>query len=578
LSERGSRPAAAGDAGDAAARYAPPDTRAAPEHDDMTVSQVKKDVLGGPGAGPQGGHGVEGRRPLPVHRESATSLPMIGLSVSLLLAGGLAFMMVLYPGYVSVFFILLVCTLVIGAACLAWYNLQINRRLMRPLNEIRDWAADMRAGNRSARLPVSEVAGLTDLASNINRLGDEIQAQPVNCEDISLQAEHLAQKTRMLEILYDVATSVSMARDLDELSDSILAMLSDLTGASAAMIRLVGDDGRLRLAASLGFDQGRFVAEQQMPVDSGLCADLAPYSPYLLSTGSDPLADIVGDKHMVVVPIQYRDEVLGVCNLIVTDFQYANREDVQLLLTSVGQHFGMAIEQARLDSDAKQVSIIRERTALAHELHDSLAQTLASLRFHVRVLDEVLQPTGEYAAIRGIEQIENSLDEAHTELRELIAHFRAPVEESGLVPAVGKLVKKFREETGIAVFLQDEWVHSQLPASLEIQVVRIVQEALANIRKHSKAHIVRVILRCNDSGNHRVLIEDDGIGIEQTRRRGKPGEHVGLSIMRERAQRLGGKIRIESDINEGTRVELVFRYPEEGAGVGTDMDQGGNDE
>jgi two-component system nitrate/nitrite sensor histidine kinase NarX len=89
-------------------------------------------------------------------------------------------------------------------------------------------------------------------------------------------------------------------------------------------------------------------------------------------------------------------------------------------------------------------------------------------------------------------------------------------------------------------------------------VVRIIQEALANTRKYSKAHTVRVILRCDDAENYHVLIEDDGIGMEKPAFSGHPGEHLGLSIMQERARYLGGELRIESEPGEGTRVQLDF--------------------
>jgi two-component system nitrate/nitrite sensor histidine kinase NarX len=85
-----------------------------------------------------------------------------------------------------------------------------------------------------------------------------------------------------------------------------------------------------------------------------------------------------------------------------------------------------------------------------------------------------------------------------------------------------------------------------------------VQEALANIRKHAEAHTVRVLIGCVGSGGYRLLVEDDGRGFEDSVRAGQPGEHIGLSIMEERARRLGGELRIESEPGEGTRVELTY--------------------
>jgi len=90
-------------------------------------------------------------------------------------------------------------------------------------------------------------------------------------------------------------------------------------------------------------------------------------------------------------------------------------------------------------------------------------------------------------------------------------------------------------------------------------MLRIVQESLANIRKHAHAQTVRILLTCNLDGEYLLLVEDDGVGFLDTKPVGSPGEHIGLSIMAERAKRLGGTFRIESEPGEGTRVELTYK-------------------
>ena len=113
---------------------------------------------------------------------------------------------------------------------------------------------------------------------------------------------------------------------------------------------------------------------------------------------------VEGDSvHMVAVPLRYRDRTLGVYNLFV-DRDVNEGEDTHDLLISIGRHLGMAIEKARLDRETHLLSIIEERTHLAHELHDSLAQTLASLRFQVRVLDETLQSEDNASAWTELEK------------------------------------------------------------------------------------------------------------------------------------------------------------------------------
>ena len=92
-----------------------------------------------------------------------------------------------------------------------------------------------------------------------------------------------------------------------------------------------------------------------------------------------------------------------------------------------------------------------------------------------------------------------------------------------------------------------------------MQILRIVQESLVNIRKHADAQTVRVLLSCTAPGVLRILVEDDGGGFAYVDKEGKPGEHIGLSIMKERALRLGAELRIETEEGEGTRIELIYR-------------------
>lgn len=267
----------------------------------------------------------------------------------------------------------------------------------------------------------------------------------------------------------------------------------------------------------------------------------------------------------VSVPFWYHGDVLGFYHLYVDrPGIYDGREDILDILNTIGSHLGVAVAKQRSDAEARRLSIVEERTALAHELHDSLAQTLASLRFQVRLLEETLQKKQVSDEVRQeAQRIHSGLDEAHDELRELINSFRARVDEGGLVSALQKLVERFKQETGIPTFFHSDCRLADLNSTQELQALRIVQESLANIRKHAQAHMVRVLLRCRANGNYLLLVEDDGVGFEGGTPKGNPGEHIGLSIMEERARRVGGELNIESEPGEGTRVELVINKRED---------------
>ncbi len=444
----------------------------------------------------------------------------------------------------------------------------LQRNLLRPLDALRSWADDLHAGKLTSRLTPQGTPEFYLLAQNINNLSDKLQALTEDMRSqVQEQTYHIAQKTRSLEIIYDVAASINISRDLDDLLTRFLHTLKEVVKARAAVVRLSTDDNQMRLVASTGLDEAVIQREQFIPAETCLCGSAYNKGMVLYEPDIKHCDQIIGrpffnegNVGMIVVPLQYRDRILGVYNLFVEADTVVESDEINELLTSIGRHLGMAIEKSRLDDEANRLSIMEERTRIAHELHDSLAQTLASLRFQVRVLDENLRLGEEPAVWHELEKIENNLDEAYAELRELITHFRAPIDRRGIVPAVEQLVNRFRNQTGTAIFLQQEWNVVQLPASVEVEVLRIIQESLNNIRKHSQAQNVRVILRSTPQGDCEILLEDDGVGMNTGSNTDTHRDHYGLHIMAERAKRINGEIRIESEPGEGTRIILAFRY------------------
>ena len=463
--------------------------------------------------------------------------------------------------------------LIIAIFLIALLLKQIRYNFLYPLNNLRKWADEMLDDNHSARISIKSQGEFTGLFKGINVLSDRLETLTLDMQSqVSLQTKHIERKTHSLEIIYDVAASINNSRDLDDLLSRFLLTLKDVVHARAAVVRLLTDDDQMRLVASVGLDDDLMEKEQLIPSENCLCGIAYKDGKVHFQDGVTQCDKIVGrsffdntsdDIGMIAVPLQYRGKTLGVYNLFVSNKEFHNQEEIEDLLTSIGRHLGMAIDKARSEDEANRLSLMEERNRLAHELHDSLAQTLASLRFQVRVLDETLRGGEESDVWHELEKIENNIDEAYAELRELITHFRAPIDKRGLIPAVEHLIERFQYQTDISIFLQKEWNVLHLPATIEVQALRIIQESLNNIKKHSQAHTVRVILRSDTSGDCNILIEDDGVGIQNV-----PDsdvvldDHLGLSIMHERAKRIGGTIKIESEHNEGTRIVLHFGHAE----------------
>lgn len=457
---------------------------------------------------------------------------------------------------------------VVGVAVVALAVYRTEQSVLRPLQGIFRWARRMREGDLSARLPTLSAGELAPLADDLDCLCREFKRLKLDLDSqVSKQTERLAQKNASLKILYDVAASINQSRNLDELLTRFLRILKEMVNARTATVRLLSPDDKMRLVASIGLDDGVCKETDQLPVALCICGNALSRGDVLCQKDPKMCTQALGrtmfGKHemeMITVPLKYQGKTLGAYNLFVGKPGIGDREDILELLTSIGSHLGMAVEKARLEDESRRMSLMEERTAFANELHDSLAQTLASLRFQVQVLNDIVAPEASDDANRQVLQIKNSLDEAHTELRELISHFRAPLSERGLQPSLEDLVQRFRRESGLVVLYQPKTPLPAMPVEVDMQVFRIVQESLANVRKHSKAKFVRVLTR-KDGEQYLVLVEDDGEGFRAGQLEGKPGEHVGLTIMRERARRIGGELRIESEPGEGTRVELTFSHP-----------------
>jgi two-component system nitrate/nitrite sensor histidine kinase NarX len=458
----------------------------------------------------------------------------------------------------------------IGILILA-YAIHVARRdLLSPLAELSNWATRIRQGQFDTRLPEATQPEFRKLYRDINNLGDRFEELSLDMQSqVEKQTDRIKLKSNSLEILYDIAASINAASDLEDLLTRFLHTLKEVVGARAGSVRMLTSDNRMQLIASSGLSSHIVEQEKLVDINRCLCGKAALDGEVhalndLKSCGEFAGQSFFGDDQieMIAVPLRYRGKTLGVYNLFTEQSGLVEREDMKSLLTSIGHHLGMAIEKSRLDEETNLLSIMEERTRMANELHDSLAQSLASLRFQVRVLDETLHSGNESELWHVLERIENSLDEAYTELRELIAHFRAPIDKRGLIPAVQQAVERFRRDSQISAFLQLEWESKPLPAEIEIQVLRIIQEALANIRKHSQANAVRVIMRALAKDDFLVLVEDDGVGIKEPAT-SAPGEHLGLKILKERTARIGGTLRIESEAGEGTRIILKFHRPAE---------------
>lgn len=452
---------------------------------------------------------------------------------------------------------------IVGALIWMW------REFIRFGSELSRWAMRLRKGDLNARMRISgKSCPSRKIREQINAITDDYQAlSRVQQQRLNRQEKYIQEKKRHLSVLYEVASCLNRADSLEDLLNRFLHTLKGVVNAEAAAVRLLDKEGKMRLVASIGLNPEAVSREEFLPAPDCLCG-LAAADRDIKMQGNlvfcnrilgKPLCAGTQEVEMLAVPLQYRDRILGVYNLFILQGRYDKLEDDELLL-SIGRHLGMAIEKASADEGARMLSIMEERTRMAHELHDSLAQTLASLRFKVRLFDDSLNRGDESVIWQELEGLENTIDEAYGELRSLITHFRAPIDGKGVLLAVERLVERFRQETRLDVFFYHNWRLKDLPRETELEVIRIVQESLVNVRKHSQAATVRILMYSSEEGRCSILVEDDGVGLPDPLPQPGPhsGEHIGLHIMQERAERIGGEIQFESEPGEGTLIQLNF--------------------
>ncbi|MBK8452423.1 MAG: histidine kinase [Thiofilum sp.] len=445
-------------------------------------------------------------------------------------------------------------------------------------DELSLWAQRLRRNDLSARMPILRRACPSRvIREQINAITEDYQAVArAQLQRLERQDRYIARKNHHLNVLYDVAAAINRADNLESLLDRFLVTLKGVVQAEAVAIRLLDKDNVLRLVASIGLDDEVMQRETAILATQCTCGKAFDEKEIRIRTDINKCEHLIGrvlferrnHMEMLAVPLLYRDKTLGIYNIFVSRDRHAYLEDEHELLMSIGRHLGMAIEKASVEEEAHTLSIMKERTRMAHELHDSLAQTIASLRFKVRLFDDSLRNSADSnpRLWTELENLELTIDEAYAEIRSLITHFRAPLDGKGIVRAVELLVEKFRKETNLEVFFYQNWALQSLERDVEIEVIRIIQESLNNIRKHSQATTVRILMHSNEEGRCSVLIEDNGIGLPETLPEPDPitGEHIGLSVMQERAANIKGELHFESDPDEGgTLVQLNFEAPEE---------------
>ncbi|GAC1321147.1 MAG: hypothetical protein NVS2B16_05220 [Chloroflexota bacterium] len=216
------------------------------------------------------------------------------------------------------------------------------------------------------------------------------------------------------------------------------------------------------------------------------------------------------------------------------------------LLRALGAQASVLLERSLLYEEVAAGAILEERSRLAREIHDGLAQHLAFLKMRVAWLQRSAVPIER----KQLKDIESVLETALIEARHAITTLRADAQNTSMREAIQGYVQEFGQVASLTVHMDFEPDVPEVGPKARVELLRVVQETLNNVRKHSHATSVSVTIGHDDT-NVEVCIRDDGQGFEVGR---SLEGHFGLQIMSERAESVGGKFHVTSAIGAGTEV------------------------
>ena len=356
--------------------------------------------------------------------------------------------------------------------------------------------------------------------------------------------------------LYGVALQLTGRGELRDMLDTITRHARELLGAERAVACLADPrvDGR-------SFDW----TERLALADDGsscLLAHPADDDPTHRHNPACPIQRDGPKAEFLARPLRGADGLLGeLCVMRTSGAPFTDRE--RELLGALADMAAIAVGTARLREAEQQYTIVAERERIARELHDSIAQVLGVIHLRLRGLEpEVRDIPGDGVATE-IGALADLADEAYKDVREAILGLRESVTSAdGLEGALGEYLRKYGRQTGIKATLHcDGTARRALSPRSEVQLLRVVQEALTNVRKHAGEHHVTVSLKAEDDVVT-LAVQDDGAGFDPARLEEALDHGFGLASMRERVEQIGGTLAVETAPGRGTRVEVRLQQEE----------------
>jgi signal transduction histidine kinase len=377
---------------------------------------------------------------------------------------------------------------------------------------------------------------------------------------IEQMQRRLERQNEELLALHSAGLDVTAELSLDVVLKKVVEQAKSLVGSKYGAVSVIDREGKILSFITSGISAEEREAIGPPPVGHGLLGvvlhegqtlRLEDLTRHPSSHGFPPNHPPM--HSLLAVPIPCKGPFLG--NLYLTEkidssgFSAADEET----LARFALQAALAIDNAHLHEQVADLAVAQERLRISHEMHDGLAQILGYVNTKVQAAELLLKREKTEEASAQLRELATAARQAYTDVRESIVGLRTlPGPKQTLADVLQEYLQRWQEMSGVPTTLSIDPDIRLLP-SIELQLVRIVQEALTNVRKHARASHASIELR-RRNGSVVATVTDNGVGFDSaTKARGEM-PRFGLTTMRERAESIGGKLAITSTPGAGTTV------------------------
>ncbi len=419
----------------------------------------------------------------------------------------------------------------------------VSRHIETPLHQLTEMAKRMRDGDLKHTVELENNDELGVLADSFNSMSAALAQMYEQLEDkVENKTKQLKQSNDILQFLFETARHINDGMGAQTDFDPILEKVSQLSGIKDMDLCLSTDKSSTPYIHLLTLED----SDRHDNCDAGKCDECVGDSCFVSPSKGG---------YNVKFPLVQEGQNYGV---LVARVNYADgfSQWQHDLIQSVADQISIALSLENREKLDRRMGLLNERTIIARELHDSLAQSLSYLKIQVMRLQKGHEKGIKEEAFQElIGELREGLGGAYRQLRELLSTFRLQIDGSGLKGAMNTAFNQLGERSDMEIKLNYQIDSVMLNPNEEIHLLQICKEATQNAIYHSKGSKVQVDVLV-DNGDVHMSILDDGVGIPDDPNK---VNHYGLAIMSERSRHLGGEVSIKRHTAQGgTLVELAF--------------------